>query len=513
MDRGFRFSFCGLIFAAFFLWLIALGNVPLRDWDEGYYGVVARDMFRTGNWLHPTYLGEPFLFKPPLIMWSIAVSYSLGGISEFTTRFAGAFLTASGVPLLYLLGKEVFKSNRISLFSALVYLTLLPVVRHGRLAMFDGAINTFWIFAFFGLLKARKDSKWAIAFGVSMGAIALTKGILVLALGAIALLFILCDRQFNLFKTISFWLGIFLGFLPAILWYWAQIQHYGNEFIQFHFFSQSFDRLATTIDGHDRGYYYYFLELIKYTVPWLLFLPGGLLLAWRERRQSWSKLVLVGIGSYMIIISIMGTKLPWYIMPVYPFVALAVGAYLEKLWHQQKYSRFHEVTFIFLAILSLGGCSYFILSDPQPILIVMSLTLSLTMALVAWRIQKSDRRFIPILFLGTYLSLFLFFNSHSWVWEINEAFPVKPVAELIRKNTPSDITVYTSFGYSRPSLDFYSDRRVISVDKMKLQQLQSKRVYLLLERSTLDTLKLTNFISLGRANEFHLILSQPNLVN
>jgi 4-amino-4-deoxy-L-arabinose transferase-like glycosyltransferase len=503
----------GLIFAACFLWLIALGNVPLRDWDEGYYGVVARDMFRTKNWFYPTYLGEPFLFKPPLIMWLITVTYYLGGISEFTTRFSGAFLTAAGVPLLYLLGKEIFKNRWISLFSTWVYLTLLPVVRHGRLAMFDGAINTFWIFAFFCLLKARKDSKWAIGFGVSMGAIALTKGILVLALGAIALLFVLCDRQFKLFKNFYFWLGIILGFLPAIIWYCAQIQHYGNEFIQFHFYHQSFARLATTVDGHDRAYYYYLIELIKYTIPWLLFLPGGLLLAWRERNQSWSKLVIVGMGSYMGIISAMGTKLPWYIMPVYPFVALAVGAYLEKLWHSQKYSLFYVVIFIFLAIVALGGCSYFILSDPQPILIVMALILSVTMALVAWKIKKSDRRFIPILFIGTYLSLFLFFNSHSWVWEINEAFSVKPIAELIRKNTPSDITIYTSFGYSRPSLDFYSDRRVISVDKMQLQQLQSRRVYLLLEQSTLDTLNLADFISLGKANGFYLILSQPNLVN
>jgi 4-amino-4-deoxy-L-arabinose transferase-like glycosyltransferase len=512
LDRGFKFGLSGLIFAAFFLWLVALGNVPLRDWDEGYYGVVARDIFRTGNWLYPTYLGEPFLFKPPLMMWLITVSYHLGGISEFTTRFSGTFLTALGVPLLYLLGEEVFKRRRISYFSALVYLTLLPVVRHGRLAMFDGAINTFWIFAFFCLLKARKDSKWAVGFGIAMGAIALTKGILVLALGAIAMLFIISDRQFKLFKSFSFWLGILLGFLPAIFWYGAQIQHYGNEFIQFHFYEQSIERVATTIEGHDRAFYYYFIELIKYTIPWLVFLPGGIWLAWRERRQSWSKLIFVGMGSYMGIISLMGTKLPWYIMPVYPFVALAVGAYLEQ-WHQQKYSRFYGVIFIVLAILALGGCGYFISSDPQPILIVMALTLSVTMALVAWRIQKSDRRFIPILFIGTYLSLFLFFNSHSWVWEINEAFPVKPVAELIRKNTPSDTTIYTSFGYSRPSLDFYSDRRVISVDKIKLQQLQSKGVYLLIEQSTLDTLNLANFISLGMANGFHLILSQPNRVN
>lgn len=500
----------GLFCAAMLLWLVNLGSLPLRDWDEGYYGIVARDMFRTDNWLYPTYLNEPFLLKPPLMMWLIAMGYSLGGVSEFTTRFPGAFLTACGVPLLYLLGKEVFNRPLPAVFSASVYLTLLPVVRLGRLAMLDGAINTFLILSLLCLFKSRQNKLWAMGFGVSLGAIALIKGVLVLVLGAIALLIIFLNKQIKLLVNPYLWLGFTLGLIPILGWYLLQVEQYGELFIQTHFYSQSFDRLSTSVDGHDGDIWYYFIELIKYTIPWLLFLPGSLWFAWQQRSQTWGILVLAGTVIYMGTISIMGTKLPWYIMPLYPFIAIAMGAYLDKLWQtQKKYSKIWVAFLLVFAIAALVGCVYFLLAEPQIILVFMAVVLALTMALAAWKIQTQNRIFIPILLIGMYGTLLLFVNSNVWIWELNEAFPVKPVASLIQTHTPSNTKIYTSFAYNRPSLDFYSDRHVIAQDITSLQQLATQPVYLLLDEATLKRLQLTNNRILGIAEGFSLIATQP----
>jgi hypothetical protein len=207
-------------------------------------------------------------------------------------------------------------------------------------------------------------------------------------------------------------------------------------------------------------------------------------------------------------ISLMGTKLPWYIMPVYPFVALAVGADLEKLWQtNKKYSKFFVGLFIFLAVTALGGGIYLLLTDPQPVLIVMAVVLMLTMVVTAWKIQQNHRIFIPILFVGIYTTLLLFVTSKSWVWELNEAFPVKPVAALIQMHTPPNTEVYTSFAYDRPSLDFYSDRQVIAKDVATLQQLKSREAYMLLDRTTLEILQLPNSHSFGTVEGFTLIVS------
>ncbi|MGF1934098.1 MAG: ArnT family glycosyltransferase [Nostoc sp. ChiQUE02] len=494
-----------LLVISLVLWLIFLGNSPLRDWDEGTYAIVAREIYRTGNWLYPTLQGEPFLLKPPLMQWLIAWCYQLGGVQELTTRLPGAVLTALGVPLLYLVGRLAFNQNLSALFAALVYLTMLPVVRHGRLAMLDGMTISFFLLLLFCLLKARQNRRYALGVGFCLGLIILTKGTIVLLLGAIACLFLLADRQLALLKSPYLWVGILLGNTPAIAWYIAQWQHYGNTFLQVHFQAQAFDRLLQPVEGNSGPIWYYLLELLKYGFPWLLFLPGGLYLAWKERHNTWGSLVLLGTILYLGTISFMKTKLPWYVMPIYPFLALAIGANLSEVWQSRNF-RVRSWT-IFLAIISiagLGGCVYFFLKK-EPILIVMSIVLAISMGIAAWLVKQHDRNFIPVLFSGMYLVLALLMSSQSWIWELNEAFPVKPVAELIRANVSPGTQIYTSFAYGRPSLDFYSDCKVTAATVPILQKMLSNKSYLLLDNEALEQINLTGSKIIGTANGFTLI--------
>ncbi len=563
----------GFFLAALILWTISLGDLPLRDWDEATRALIAREIYRTGNWLHPTLQGKPYLLKPPLMDWLIALSYKLGNIGEFTTRFPGAFLSACGVPLIYLVGREIFAQRLPAAYTAGVYLTLLPVVRHGRLAMLDGTIVSFFLLLLLCLLKARQDKRWGIGIGISLGLIALTKGILVILLGGIALLFILADRHilgasqsgknlgdilppplnnknpgdilpppFNkggwggdncgdkqvslpkqdtphvlLFKNPYFWLGIIIGNLPITVWYLAQWQYYGATFWQVHFQSQGLERISQSVEGNNGSPWYYIVELLKYTSPWLLFFPGGLHLAWQKRQTSWGILVLIGAIVYLGTISLMGTKLPWYIMPLYPFFALAVGAELADFWAnssdgvlrttplKKRYSRIIVWMMGAIAISGLGGSIYFIIADPQPVLIVMSYILVVMMAFATWHFKQQRRTFIPILFIGMYLILLLLMTSKSWIWELNEVFPVKPVAALIREKTPPETPIYTSFRYQRPSLDYYSERKIIPADTETLQKLSSTSAYLLLEQDTLEKLQLSHTLTLGSAESFTLL--------
>jgi 4-amino-4-deoxy-L-arabinose transferase-like glycosyltransferase len=502
----------GFFVLALVLWGICLGNVPLRDWDEGTRALVAREIYRTGNWLHPTVWGEPYLMKPPLMDWLIALSYKLWGVREFTTRLPGAFCTACGVPLLYLGGRELFERRLPAVFAACVYLTLLPVVRHGRLAMLDGMAVSLFLLLLLCLLKARQEQRWAVGIGICLGLIGFTKGILVVLLGAIALVFLLAERQLAVLRSPYFWLGILLGNMPVLAWYAAQWHYYGGSFLQVHFQAQGVERISQSVEGHGGPPWYYLLELLKYAWPWLLFWPWGLYLAWQKRHSSWGALVLIGTVGYLGTISVMKTKLPWYIMPLYPFFALAVAISISHLWQKcNSYPRALVGLFGFLSVAGLGGCVYFALADPQPVLIIMGIVVALSMGLAAWRFKQNNPTFIPILLVGMYLALGLLMMSQSWLWELNEAFPVKPVAALIRERTPPGTVIYTSFGYGRPSLDFYSDRRVIPADVKTLQQLQSTKSYLLLDPSTLASLQLPSSVSLGTAEGFTLVRAAGKL--
>lgn len=479
----------GLAIAALVLYWLQVGQVALRDWDEGTIATVAKEMVRSGDWLYPTLYGGPYLNKPPLVEWLISLSYQVGGMNEWTARLLPAGISALAVPLLYGVGRAVFPQRATAFWSASVYLTLLPVVRHGRLAMRDGVAVTGFLLLLLCLLKARQDRRWALGAGIALGLIALTKGILALLLGAIALLFLLVNRQWSLLCSPFLWGGLLLGGLPAIAWYGLQIQHYGALFWQGHFQSQSLDRIWDAVDEHNGPVWYYLLELLKYSWPWLLFWPSGLILAWKQRNQAWAQLVGVGTLVYLGTISIMGTKLPWYILPLYPFVALAIGAQLGQIWQKrQPFYRLWAGLFGFLAIAGCGAALYISVSDQQPVLAWIGPLAGLTFGLTAWLLFKRDRRFIPVLGIGLYLILSLLMGSRLWLWELNEAYPVRPVAAIVQAHTPTDAAVYTTFAYHRPSLDFYSDRHIAAISFDTLPQFWNANTYFLIEQNSLPDL-------------------------
>ncbi|MEL7315842.1 MAG: glycosyltransferase family 39 protein, partial [Cyanobacteria bacterium J06559_3] len=336
-----------LFVAALLLFCSDLNGVPLRDWDEGTVAQVAREISRGDTWtawLHPQLWGQPYLNKPPLMHGLIAVAYRLWGEQTWVARLPGAFLTAVSVPLLFLLGREIFPTRLPALLGASVYLTLLPVVRHGRLAMLDGAVVCFFIATLWMLVQMiasptssmRRSPYWYYGVGIGFALMGLTKGILAVLLLAIALLFLAWADPKQL-RSPHLWLGLCLGSLPVIGWYLLQWQYYGQQFIDTAVMTQSLDRIWSTVERHEGPPWYYLLELLKYSWPWLIFWPTGAWLTWRSRHQPWSKLLLVWTGGYLLTISIMGTKLPWYIFPLYPAIALTCGVALAAAWNKHQH--------------------------------------------------------------------------------------------------------------------------------------------------------------------------------
>jgi len=100
----------------------------------------------------------------------------------------------------------------------------------------------------------------------------------------------------------------------------------------------------------------------------------------------------------------------------------------------------------------------------------------------------------------------LFVSSNNWVWELAEDYPVKPVAALVQQGTSADDLIYTSHPYSRPSLNFYSDRKIRAIGDEELKQKwQSPHPYLLLDAASLKRLQLDQVKSLGTVSGWTLI--------
>ncbi|MBW4448266.1 MAG: glycosyltransferase family 39 protein [Spirirestis rafaelensis WJT71-NPBG6] len=503
-----------LLLAAVLLFSINLGELPLRDWDEGTVAQVAREIWRAPagsmRWLYPMLGGVPYHNKPPLMHLLIAWTYSLLGVNEWTTRLPGAMLTAISVPLLYCIGREIFRQRWAAIYSALIYLTMLPVVRHGRLAMLDGAVICFFMVMMLCVLRSRRDLRYCLGIGIGFGLICLTKGMLGILLGAIAFLFLLWDTP-RLLTSWYMWTAITIGSIPIIFWYGSQWIHYGESFARIGIIGQSLNRIGTNVENHSGPPWYYLLEILKYAWPWLMFLPQALRLIWENRNLSWAKLVLVWSAVYLLAISVMGTKLPWYVFPIYPSLALAFGALLAETENrslQSSYPRAWVASFSLLAVVASAGSIYYSWgttgkSDLQMIFAAVAIT----MALAAILAERGDGQFLKILFWGSYISLLLLMKSNYWVWELEEAYPVKPVAMMIQRAKPTVRKIYTSFPYNRPSLNFYSDRNIIPASGAELQYYwqYNEQPYFLLDASALKNLHLESVKRIDQTEGLTLI--------
>lgn len=513
----------GLLAAAILLFSLNLGGVPLRDWDEGLVAQVAKEIWQAEpgslRWLHPTLWGQPYFNKPPLMHLLIAGMYRLGGVNEWTARLPGAMLTALSVPLIYGIGRELFRQRSAAVFAALVYLTWLPIVRHGRLAMLDGAILCFFLLLLWCLLRSRRDPRWALGVGLGFGLMCLAKGAMGLLLGAIALMFLLWDAP-RMLSSGYLWGGVVLGSLPVWAWYGAQWLHYGPEFLGRHVLDQSFSRIWQPVNDHQGPPWYYLLELLKYGLPWLLFVPQGFRLARQNHNMSWAKLSLIWGMVYLVVITAMSTKLPWYVLPLYPALALLAGAQINDLWRRSPafthsdvqpppYSCWWMLPFALLALGGWGAGLYFgwLAPMPEPDVQLALVAVGLTMTVVTMLIARQDRQFIAVALWGLYVSMVLFVASDNWVWELGEDYPVKPVAALVQRHVPVGERVYTSHPLNRPSLNFYGDRQVLPASTRRLQLYwdESPQPYLLLSGPAMQRLALKQVEQLGTVDGWILI--------
>ena len=352
-----RLCLTGLLMAALILFLANLADLPLLDPQEGIFAQVAKEIYQSQTNLErlfPQLGGLPYLETPPLMQNVVAIAYSIAGVSELTTRFPGAFLGALSVLLLYQIGREVFVARLPALFSALVYLTCIPIVRYSRLATLDGPLLFFQLLSIWVILLSRRDSRWALAAGASFSLMSLTKGLTSIQFLTIALLFLLWDTP-RLLSSWRFWQGICLGIFPGLSWYvgqWFYLKQYNLEHHLPNIFLSQIGSLDPSFPELIKDNW---LHSLQYFVPWIVILLGGVQLIKHNLHWSWSKLLAVWLGGYFILDILILHQSYWLIIPLYPALALLAGKELDRVCNlptQEKYPKAWLIGFTALAAIS-----------------------------------------------------------------------------------------------------------------------------------------------------------------
>ncbi len=339
-------------------------------------------------------------------------------------RLPSALLTSLSIPLLYRLGRESFKLHLPALFSAIIYLTYLPVISYGRLGTAYGLILFLEIAIFWCGLRVRRDLRWALVLGLSVGILMLIHSWLWLPIILVLTGFWLWDTP-RLITSPYLWLGAFLGCFPAFMRYgmgglatgeWVNLTHLIGLWENHQLILINFSVTNP-------------LKFIFLALPWLIFAVDGFNLAWRERLWSWAKFLLVGTIIFIPLAFVLNFNDFKELLLIYPIFSLAGGIALAKTHYPTLNSSYPKVWGV--ALLSLmflwfiGGLSlYFNLfplfpslavlaANNQFILLVGAMMITLTTSSVL--IWRGNPQFITILAWGMYVSLILWLSSPYWL--------------------------------------------------------------------------------------------------
>lgn len=324
------------------LFFTNLSGIPLVIWDEARLANNALEMYQNGNWLVTHYDGAPDLYntKPPLLIWLQVFCIKIFGINEFAIRLPSALASVSTGVLLWWFLKRQLADSWIGFLAGAVYCTTYAVVflHAGRSGDYE-ALLTFFITAFavcLYLFVTEKKIKWLYLFWLFLALAVLTKSITGLIFLPGLFLFALFKKSVmpTLFNK-HFYIGA-CGFLLLAGGYYLWREQLNPGYLKAVWENELGGRFNAALEGHSRPFYYYFNNMYKWRNEyWFYFiLPAfavGFVMKEKEVRTL-SLFNLLMVVPFFLLISKAQTKLQWYDVPLYPFLAVQIAVLLSFAW-------------------------------------------------------------------------------------------------------------------------------------------------------------------------------------
>jgi 4-amino-4-deoxy-L-arabinose transferase-like glycosyltransferase len=352
-----------LTFVCFF----RLNHPPLIDLvDEGLYASAARHMVESGDWITPHVSSSVFLEKPPLMFWAEASFIRIFGATPMAARLPSAlaaFLTS--LALYYWARRKGIPG--VGWLAAAVY-AVCPLVAIGlaRLAMLDSMLTLWLTLAMIGWIEGYGgDRRGYFLMAAAMGLAVMTKGLIGIVLPSVAFLaWLTVRRDWAALRNVP-WLAATALFLLIVLpWHLAAWKANGNFFLREYVVHQQVQRFLGQDFGHNKPFWYQVPVLIEGMFPWSAFVPVAWWLAIRRGRRSDKRsldcsLAMWAVAAAMIFVffSLSVSKLPNYLLPALPALALLCAARLNALSRERRKLSRLEPAIVGLCGAALGGLS------------------------------------------------------------------------------------------------------------------------------------------------------------
>ncbi len=297
-------------------------------------------MHQQGTWITPTLEEKPWLEKPPLYYWVTIPFYSLFSINETSARFGPALSGLIAVLAIFWVG--TWLQNRSAGFlAASVLLTSIGFALFGRGAATDMPFTCAFTLCMAIMAAAvKKDPGVALVLSayIFLGLAVLGKGPVAIVLAAgIGLLFWYFNERGQVLSRWRILPGFIISILVCAPWFWLVFKENGYAFITTFFINHNIARFVTGIHHHSQPFYYYVPVLIALSFPWsgwLPFLIPGALIQEIRNWRNWNPVTLFLFCWFLfplLFFSLSDSKLPGYILPSLPPLALLLGIRLSQV--------------------------------------------------------------------------------------------------------------------------------------------------------------------------------------
>ncbi|MBU3614713.1 glycosyltransferase family 39 protein [Polynucleobacter sp. Latsch14-2] len=462
------------------LWFGTLNYRHLIPSDEGRYAEMAREMLVTGDWVTPRYNGYKYFEKPPLQVWATALAFKAFGIGDWQARLWTAltgFLTIIAVGLT----SAKLYGSRAGFLSAAVLASSPMWIISGHMNSLDMGLSAFLVAALCSLLLAQSSQSksstrhWMWLCWTFMALATLSKGLIGGAIPAMVLIaYSFTNWDWKIWKRLHIVSGMLLFLVITAPWFLLVAQR-NPEFLEFFFIHEHLQRF--TQNAHSRtGPVYYFIPLLVVGfLPWVMQLSGAFRKAWRTHCRDFSSSWLLACWSAVIFafFSASHSKLPGYIIPIFPALAMLVGIKLDQLLGQSNSLGVSwKLQAIAFAILSAVGFGF--LSEigrqarPDEIMAYAQYTQWVVAALIAlmifsllaaWQSKRNGLLSIASFAGGFFLCAIIAGTGHE---TLGRAVSGVDLAERVKVNLPEKVNFY-SVNILDHTMPFYLGRTMIMV--------------------------------------------------
>jgi len=449
-------------------------RIPPVDRDEARFAQATKQMVESGDYVDIRFQGEVRYKKPVGIYWLQAAGVEAGralGVPNADTAIwlyrLPSLVGAISAVLLTYWAALAFTGSRAGLVAALMMATSIELGIEARLAKTDAVLLACSVAAMGALARiylaqrrAPKAAGWAMPamLWTAIAAGVLVKGPLVPMFVALtALTLSILDRSARWLLALRPFSGVVWMLALVLPWFVAIVERSGASFFEQAVGHDMLAKIASGQEAHGAPPGYYLLLF------WVTFWPGSVLAGlaapavWRARREPATQFLLAWLVPSWLVFEVVTTKLPHYVLPLYPAIAILIAGVVEggQLSSPRWLARGAVGWFVLPVLIAVAVPIVFIVFGHKLGLVAWPFAAAAAICgLFAWWLYEADGAERALL-RGMAASVLVAITVYAITFPLLPAlFPSALIAEKVKASGCDKPQVATTGYYEEPSLVF-----------------------------------------------------------